>query len=237
VLHKQVAEALAEEAKRQAADLIVMVHRDRPGLGGWLHRSVADSVLAATSVPLLLLHSISALPSPVFSPGLRLIVALDDSLFAEAALPVAHRFAALLGAPIRLVRVVSQEAILSAPIVAADGRPITTLDGSAALLSARARDDLAKIGAGLGLDSGQIECDVRFGTPADVLPAVAAEYAPALIIMATHGYSGLRRSAVGSVAADILRAGSPALLVHPPEHTGPSSTQWSADEASAEPRS
>jgi nucleotide-binding universal stress UspA family protein len=77
---------------------------------------------------------------------------------------------------------------------------------------------------------------VRFGTPADVLPAVAAECAPALLIMATHGYSGLRRAAVGSVATDILRSGSPVLLVHPPEHTGPSSAQWSVDEANAEPR-
>jgi nucleotide-binding universal stress UspA family protein len=95
-----------------------------------------------------------------------------------------------------------------------------------ALLRARAGDSLATIAEGLGLAPGRVECDVRFGEPADVLLAVEAECAPALLVMATRGYGGLRRAAFGSVAADILRRGRlPVLLVSPPERTGPLTPQ------------
>jgi nucleotide-binding universal stress UspA family protein len=44
----------------------------------------------------------------------------------------------------------------------------------------------------------------------------AAEHGADLIVMATHGRTGLHRAIVGSVAGTVLRTGStPVLLVHP----------------------
>jgi nucleotide-binding universal stress UspA family protein len=238
VLRGHVATALVEEAGRQAVDLLVMVRRDRERFDGWWHRSVTADVLAAAPVPLLLLHAAHEPPLPVLSADLRLIVPLDGSSRSRAALPIARRLAELLGAPVRLVRAVSNEDILSAPIFAADGRPITALDTEAALVSARVHDDLTRVGESLGLGPERVECDVRFGPPADVLRAVEAECAPALLVMATHGYTGLRRAALGSVVADILHHGDrPVLLVRPREQTGPLTPQRIAEEARAESRS
>ena len=46
--------------------------------------------------------------------------------------------------------------------------------------------------------------------------AAAAEHATDLVVMATHGRTGLRRNAVGSVAGDVLRyGGTPLLLIRP----------------------
>jgi nucleotide-binding universal stress UspA family protein len=133
------------------------------------------------------------------------------------------------------VQAVSDEVILSAPAIAADGRPIAAPEGDAALLYACASDDLARIGDGLGLAPAQVEIDVRFGAPVDVLRAVEAECDRALLVMATHGYSGLRRSALGSVAPDILHHGRlPVLLVRPLEHTDAFTPQRITEDASAE---
>jgi nucleotide-binding universal stress UspA family protein len=230
VLHGRAATALAEEARRQVADLIVMVRRDHAGLAGWIHRSITEDLLAATPAPLLLLHATSGTPPPAFPPGLRLIVAHDGSHFSDAALPAARRLAEILGAPVRLMRTVSNEAILSAPVIAADGRSVNTLDRGAAMLLAQARGDLVAIGENLGLEPGQVECDVRFGEATDVLLSVEAEHEPTLLVMATHGYSGLQRAALGGVATDLLRRGHrPLLLVRPPEQTGPLTPQRMAE--------
>lgn len=52
--------------------------------------------------------------------------------------------------------------------------------------------------------------------PADIIIERARQEAPAVIVMATHGRTGIVRSLYGSVAEDVLRAGvAPVLLVHP----------------------
>lgn len=62
-----------------------------------------------------------------------------------------------------------------------------------------------------GLD---VTNEVRWGSPAEVIVEVAARYAPgALIAMATHGYSGLRRWALGSVADKVIHATTVPVLV------------------------
>jgi nucleotide-binding universal stress UspA family protein len=58
---------------------------------------------------------------------------------------------------------------------------------------------------------------VRYGSPAEVIAAAAAETNSGLIAMATHGRSGLGRLFLGSVAERVLRSVSmPVLLWKPP---------------------
>jgi nucleotide-binding universal stress UspA family protein len=57
---------------------------------------------------------------------------------------------------------------------------------------------------------------VRFGDPAQQIVAFAQEQAVDLVVMATHGRTGLQHLMLGSVAADVLRRlTSPIMLVHP----------------------
>lgn len=52
--------------------------------------------------------------------------------------------------------------------------------------------------------------------PADIIIERARQEAPDVIVMATHGRTGIVRSLYGSVAEEVLRAGvAPVLLVHP----------------------
>jgi len=54
---------------------------------------------------------------------------------------------------------------------------------------------------------------VRLGHPAEEIVAVAAEQQAMLITMATHGYSGLKRWALGSVADKVLHAATTPLVM------------------------
>jgi nucleotide-binding universal stress UspA family protein len=56
VLVGQAAQAIAEESSWRSADLIVMATHAYSGLARWVHGSVADRLLHATTTPLLLVH-------------------------------------------------------------------------------------------------------------------------------------------------------------------------------------
>src|SRR5262249_34693582 len=58
------------------------------------------------------------------------------------------------------------------------------------------------------LQSGEVcvDFEVRLGNPAEQITAVAEEQHAALIALATHGYSGLKRWTLGSVTDQVSQA-------------------------------
>lgn len=67
-----------------------------------------------------------------------------------------------------------------------------------------------------GAESGESETMLIEGEPQEVIPALAAKRAPALIVLGTHGGNLLDRHLLGSVAEGILRNSSgPVLTVGP----------------------
>ena len=64
-----------------------------------------------------------------------------------------------------------------------------------------------------------VTTEVREGRPGDQIVEFVEERATALVVMATHGRTGFRRTVLGSVADHVLRhlGEVPLLLVHPSE--------------------
>lgn len=59
---------------------------------------------------------------------------------------------------------------------------------------------------------------VEIGTPPDVIVACARDQDSDLVVMCTHGRTGLARMLIGSVAEQVVRrAPCPVLTLHPPE--------------------
>lgn len=131
-----------------------------------------------------------------------LLVPLDGSATAEAALPHLKRLVGRDGEVILLRAVPLPVTRRGLPPARPDDR------------EARAYLDQAKA---LVQDFGfAVRTRVLVGDPADAILAVAAEESPAMIVMATHGATGLRRVLFGSVAQAVLRdAAVPVLVVHP----------------------
>jgi nucleotide-binding universal stress UspA family protein len=142
----------------------------------------------------------------------RVLVPTDFSEHADHALTVAIDFAKLLGAAIDLVHVYSlpmpiASSFAGAPIAPPMPVPDELIDihRQLEMLAARARH------AGIDCLTAAVE-----GYPPLEIVAEAQKLGADLIVMGTHGRSGLRRVVFGSVTEHVLRqTGSPVLVVPP----------------------
>jgi nucleotide-binding universal stress UspA family protein len=140
-----------------------------------------------------------------------IVVATDFSESCDAAIPHAFRLAKDRGARVVMVHVI--DARLTPNPLYAHYYPIPTPEQmraaeaqAAEALRERIPDELR--------DSARVELLVGHGAPASEILRVASETKASLIVIATHGRTGLRRLALGSVAERVVReAPCPVLVV------------------------
>ena len=208
-------EAIVEEISLRKVDLVVMATHGRSGLNRLLQGSVAAGVLARSPVPILLVrawqeeHDVTPLTA---AP--RLLVPLDGSPFAEAALPVAREMAATLGGTIELVQAVEVPHRVPSDT---QEQTVRYLDQEVDGLKHDAMRYLH--GVAERLKDGEASAPpvhVGVGDPVEVISATGRDVGAAMIVMATHGRTGLARLLLGSVADGVLRQERlPLLLVRP----------------------
>ncbi len=138
-----------------------------------------------------------------------ILVTLDGSDLAMQALPVAGKVAALLGARVRLLRVI-------APVASGDP-PQGDLSALVDLEERRAREDLQRHAR--ALDGVPVDVTVRVSSdPAQEIVRHLRESPVDFVVMATHGHGGLRQMVTGSVTEAVLRSGlAPVVAVRPVE--------------------
>lgn len=205
-------EILVSEAKDRHADLILVTTHGRSGLGRWAFGSVAEAMLARSTVPMLIARAWSP-PRPLVphSGKPSLVTPLDGSAFAETAIPFAQELARLLQAALCLTRTVPLPGV--APSLEA-----AVVDGYSpeyrAELERNARDYLASVSARVRATGIEVETDVRFADPTGGILASAHEREAGLIVMATHGRTGLASTLLGTVSLEVLhRSDLPVLFV------------------------
>jgi nucleotide-binding universal stress UspA family protein len=203
------AEAVLETARARTTNLIVMSTHGRSGLGRWLYGSVADQVLRHAATPVLLVPA-AADHGRTTGPPARLIVALDGSKLAEAALPAATELAAAWEAQLVLLRVVEPHYYSYAEgYVYDEVTPETERQD--------ALDYVHDLAARLKSETHRpVTTVVEIGPVAPQIAETARTSQADLVVMATHGRGGLSRLVLGSVAtATLQRAHVPLLLVRP----------------------
>jgi nucleotide-binding universal stress UspA family protein len=149
-----------------------------------------------------------------------ILVPLDGSTLAEQALPFAQLLAPLLDARVHLLRVIAHSDVHR--LIAADDvlliddprpTPVERERNAASLLYDEASEYLTSAAQRLRAAGLTVETTVGFGHPAEYIIDTAATGECVLILMATHGYSGLRRWALGSVTDRVVGASSVPVLV------------------------
>jgi nucleotide-binding universal stress UspA family protein len=139
----------------------------------------------------------------------KILVPLDGSELAEAALPAARFLAQALGAQVTLIHIVEADA---PPTIHGD-RHLRTME--------EAEDYLNELRRRTGLSDSRIACHVHASATANVVQAIVehqTELASELMIMCTHGRGGIRRLFIGSIAQQVAALGStPVLLIRPRE--------------------
>lgn len=201
--------AIAEEMD---AGLIAMATHGRGGVGRLALGSTADRVLHASRRPLLLVRTHPTPPPP--APIGHILLPLDGSQLSMGALPVARMLARLHGAVLHLllafepVEAMARAAyhVLEVPLESSRARQ------RAALVTAMERVADQVTAAGVAASPSVVD-----GLPAPVILDAVPRLEAGLIVMSSHGRSGLSRWAYGSVAGQVLRAAPcPLLLIRPP---------------------
>jgi nucleotide-binding universal stress UspA family protein len=209
-----VARSIAGHADEQNSDLVVMSTHGAGDLRRGLWGSIAQRVLQICHRPVLLVRTKSAPPVPPRFEPATIMVPLDGTVAAEAALPLASKLAAALGAQLRLVMVVP-----TLETVAGPHQPKATfLPGTTRVLldmqveqASQYLEDLVSSLETMGVPS---VAEVRRGAPVAELAADAAEHGDGLVVAATHGRAGLQAIWTTSVATRLLkRTNAPILLV------------------------
>jgi len=230
------ADAILAAASDPPADLIVMSTHGRGGIGRWLYGSVADRILRRSDVPVLLVPAASNHPWP-HDRRPKILVPLDGSDLSETALGPARMLSYTLGADLILLRVVEPQAV---PMWNVESVAMAAWRATADELDA-ARQYLDGVAGAPGSAALSVDALVDEGDPAAVIAATTQREGVDLIVMATHGRTGLPRLTMGSVATTtVQRAHVPLLLIRPPllerpltEHTGDMDVS-EADELAAE---
>ena len=133
-----------------------------------------------------------------------ILVPLDGSRLAEMALQPSVDMARVKGAKIVLLRAAEAFTTITDP---ADAQMAAVQEAEAYLAFVRARllEDRSDVG---------VETAVWYGPPADAITNAARYRNADLIVMSSHGRSGLGRLVLGSVAERVLRATrTPILLI------------------------
>jgi nucleotide-binding universal stress UspA family protein len=139
----------------------------------------------------------------------RILVPLDGSLRAERALPVAAHIARASGGSLVLLRVVNF------PIEYGmyPTQPEVLTNASVDAEIAVATDYLTWVAQSDELAGIATEIEAISGAPASMLFSVAESSGADLIVMCSHGYTGLKRWMLGSVADKVTRYAPVPILV------------------------
>lgn len=205
----------AEEIVLQAialdASMIIMATHGRGAAGRLAFGSVADSVARHAPVPVLLVRPpMTDEPLDVTAPG-RILVPIDGSEVSMEAVPTAVTLAKECTVPVNLVTVreLNRAALMPSPM-----NPVLIYedDGSADELA----DMLEAVAAVVRQEGLPAATQVLTGP---VAPAISDQVqAGDIVVMTSHGRSGVRRWLLGSVAEYLVRhAAAPIMLVPPKE--------------------
>ena len=216
-LYGAPADTIVALASADPAALVVMSTHGRGGIARWALGSVADKVLHTVSNPMLIVRANAAHPPPADTSLKTVLVPLDGSARAELSLPHAADMAAALTAPISLLRVTPTADYYRHHLGAATPRT------GAARLSA---DEMVEADAGeVSAYLSAVKCRLAVNrvhevaayhqlgqNVAHVIIDKATEQ-PSLVVMTTHGRSGIGRLVLGSVTDRVVRHSSLPVLV------------------------
>jgi nucleotide-binding universal stress UspA family protein len=138
----------------------------------------------------------------------NILVPLDGSKLSEAAIPVAASLAKTLHTPVTLLHIIEKDA---SPEIHRDHH-ITQADEASAYLEGRARRAFP--------EGAKVDWHVHTAAVKDVAAGIVehamTEFRPDLIVMCTHGKSGVRDLLFGSIAQQVVAHGTtPLLLIKP----------------------
>lgn len=191
----------SEEILRYVAeagiDLVAMGTHGRTGAERFVIGSVAERVVRHADVPVLTVRVSDAAPS--WPPLERILVPTDGSDASFAALPPAFDLAERFDAVVEALSIVDERSKASVYTVE------TALEEMVGGLEATATTATERIEARAHAADVEVTTTVVDGIPARTICAHAEESGADLVVLASHGRTGLAHYLLGSVAERVVR--------------------------------
>jgi nucleotide-binding universal stress UspA family protein len=201
------AEAITGAVAAHQLDLVVMTTHGRSGLQQWVLGSVADEVLHRSAVPVVLARA--GQTAPAGWPR-RVLVPLDGSELAAQALDCAQ---AVAGPTSELLL---YQALSPATPIVPDPSPGSLWAEVMDVTRAEGLAYLENVAAPLRQAGLLVRTAAEFGVPAQQIAACARQQQVDLVVLSSHGRSGVGRWLLGSVADELVRTTpAPLLLLRP----------------------
>lgn len=212
VLGGDPAEEIVGYAAWTGPGLIALSTHGHGGIAHWAFGSVARKVLTAATVPTLIVRPRHPPEVPERATSIRtILVPLDGSHRAAVALPLVQELAHVLGAHVLLARVVPPAT--PAFTAMADGTPLPHADAAQAHERTAAETYLQRISDGLKFGGIPTDSVMPSGNVAAALLSLLQDEAYDLVVMTTHGRTGVTRWALGSIAERLVEASHTPILM------------------------
>ncbi len=206
------ADVIIERAALEPGTLIAMATHGRSGVDRWMLGSVAEKVLRGSRNPLFLIRANEGDSIDHAATIKSVLVPLDGSELAASVLPTVVEIAKTLDLEVVLCRAyeIDQSAYYGREEFAPNYNDL--LDQ----LKENAEDYLNKVVDSLkraGLD--KVSCIALAGSGAEQIADYSRQHPDAVVIMCTHGRSGMSRWVLGSVTEKVVRhCADPVLVLH-----------------------
>jgi nucleotide-binding universal stress UspA family protein len=207
-----VAGSIVAHADELAHDLVIMCSHGR---GAALHLflgSIAHSVIGRHTRPVLITHPDAEGKPPAFSCR-HILVPLDDDPEHIKALPVSKDLARACGAALHLIGVIPDLATLSGEKAVASRMLPGTTSRLLELTTQDAERFFHDLEGGLRQEGFEASAHVLRGDPASVIVEAAEGAKIDLIVLGTHGKTGMDAFWAGSVAHRICSQSRVPLLL------------------------
>ena len=190
------ARGILDYAERHDVDLIVMGTHGRRGLGRLLMGSVAEKVVRLAPVPVLTVCQSAEAGGA--QPIRRVLAPVDFSEYTAPALTHAKELAAVYDARVDLLHVITEVALPGVYGL----EPVSVAEPG---VQDRVRQALEEAMTRSPGAERPFSVHVLVGYPAHDIAEFAAEHDIDLVVIATHGRTGLKRLFMGSVAENVVR--------------------------------
>jgi len=183
----EIYQEIVDEAERNQIDVIVMGRRDMTGLKRLMVGSNTAKVIGRAHCSILIV------PSAAQIEGNQILLAVDGSRYSDKAAIAAISIAKHLGAPVLVVSIVHSD--------------------SKERRHTEAVEQIKRVEGFMSKEGLTVEGKVLSGSPAEAIIEFAKAKRVDLIVMGSHGRSGLDRMLMGSVSDRVIGYAECAVLV------------------------
>ena len=208
-----IGESILGYASEHDVDLIALGTHGRRGVRRFFIGSEAEEVIRGSECPVLAVRKRDDAPPalPQKARVDRIVAPVDLSTHSRTALAHAAALARKYDADLTLLHVVEPmpDYNLSGTLQAADPPSVPSADR----VEDDVRDAIDALLDEVDLDAGRVQVAIEHGRPAPSIVDYAAAEDADLLVLASHGRTGLQRFLMGSVAEKVMRSAPCPLFV------------------------